>query len=679
LQFKDGRVDRLTADVRIANPMQHPMLAAMVGVEGIQWSTFTGNAGLAANGPPGSLALRVTSNLLTPRGPASLSATATADLPGKNLRLASLRATGAGETAHLLMPAKVSFANGLSIDQLRVGVNDAVIALAGRATPTLALNISAHNLSPALAAPFLPGFNGSGAIALSGQLHGTLAAPEGTGRLTGRRLRITDGGVGGLPPADIDATATFTQGTARLHASLTAGSDLHLQLVGMAPLRSTSPFNLRLSGNADLVVLDPLLTPNGRAARGHVALDLGVTGTMAAPRATGTIRLAHGSVQDFVQGIDVTDLNGFIRADGDTLHIVNLSGRAGGTVSIAGTIGISQPELPIALTVTAQNTRLPSSDLLSATISTDITVRGALRQMLSVDGDIHVAKADINIPDSFPKSVAVLNVRRPGARPAAASTPTLKIMLALVIAAPEQVFVRGHGVDAEMGGTLRIGGTSAAPVINGGFDLRRGTYSLAGQTLNFTKGKVAFGGTGLTNKLNPMIDFVADNTANGVTATLTITGYADAPKIQLSSSPELPQDEILAHLLFGQSVKQLSPFQVAEIAQAIASLGGAGGPNPLASVRKGLGLDRLTVGSASGGGGASAEAGKYVANGVYVGTKHNMSGGSQAQVQVDLTKRLKLQSTIGTGGTPVTGATIDNDPGSNIGLSYQFEYGATGR
>ena len=674
LQFNGDHVDRLTADARIANPMKRPLIAATVGVEGIQWGPFTGNAQLSANGPPDSLALRVSSNLQTPRGPARLSATATADLPGKNLRLASLQATGAGETAHLLAPAKVSFATGLSVDQLRLGVNDAVIALAGRMTPTLALTVSARNVNPALAEPFLPGFNGSGTIALSGQLHGTLAAPEGTIRLTGRHLQITEGGVAGLPPADIDATAIFAQGTARLRASLTSGSNLHLQLAGTAPLRPTAPFDLRLSGNTDLVVLDPLLTPNGRAARGQVALDLGVTGTMAAPRATGTIRLVSASVQDFVQGIAVTDLNGLIRADGDTLHIVNLSGRAGGTVSIAGTIGIFQPELPIALTVTAQNARLPSSDLLSATISADITVRGALRQTLSVGGTVHVAKADINIPDSLPKDVAVLNVRRPGAKPAAPPTLALTIMLALVIDAPEQVFVRGHGVDAEMGGTLKIGGTAATPVINGGFDLRRGTYSLAGQTLNFTKGKVAFGGTGLTNKLNPTIDFVADNTANGVTATLTITGYADAPKIQLSSSPDMPQDEILAHLLFGQSVKQLSPFQVAEIAQAIASLSGSGGSNPLASVRKGLGLDRLTVGSASGGGGASAEAGKYVANGVYVGTKHNMSGGSQAQVQVDLTKRLKLQSTVGTGGTPVTGATIENDPGSNIGLSYQFEY-----
>jgi translocation and assembly module TamB len=226
-----------------------------------------------------------------------------------------------------------------------------------------------------------------------------------------------------------------------------------------------------------------------------------------------------------------------------------------------------------------------------------------------------------------------------------------------------------------MGGKLKIGGTAAAPTIDGGFDLRHGTFSLAGQTLNFTSGKVAFGGTGLAGKLDPTLDFVAQSTTSALTATLTVTGYADAPKLQLSSTPALPQDEILGQLLFGQSTQQLGPFQLAAIAQAAASFGGVGGSDPLAAVRGGLGLDRLSVNAASGSGsGATVEAGKYVANGVYVGAKQGTSGGSQAQVQIDLTKHLKVQTTLGTGGTPATGITPQNDPGSSIGLTYGFEY-----
>ena len=142
-----------------------------------------------------------------------------------------------------------------------------------------------------------------------------------------------------------------------------------------------------------------------------------------------------------------------------------------------------------------------------------------------------------------------------------------------------------------------------------------------------------------------------------------------------SGMADLPQDEILGRLMFGQSTQQLSPFQLAGVAQAAASFGGVGGGDPIGGIRDKLGLDRLSVGTASGtSASATVEAGKYVANGVYVGARQGTSGGSQAQVQIDLTKHLKLQTTLGTGGTPTTGVRPENDPGSSVGLTYGFDY-----
>ena len=71
----------------------------------------------------------------------------------------------------------------------------------------------------------------------------------------------------------------------------------------------------------------------------------------------------------------------------------------------------------------------------------------------------------------------------------------------------------------------------------------------------------------------------------------------------------------------------------------------------------------------------TVEAGRYVTRNVYVGEKQNLSGGTQTQVQVDITRRLKAQATLATGASTVTtqgNALQDN--GSSVGLSYQFEY-----
>jgi len=229
---------------------------------------------------------------------------------------------------------------------------------------------------------------------------------------------------------------------------------------------------------------------------------------------------------------------------------------------------------------------------------------------------------------------------------------------------------------------MHIGGTTSGPQVNGGFEMIRGSFSLASTKLNFTKGEVSFNGEGLKGRIDPSLDFTAQaTTADGTTSTLHITGFADRPQFELSSTPSLPQDEILARLLFGEPAAQLTALQLAQIGAALASLSGVGGsgPNPLARVQKKLGLDRLSVGggtSTSGTqtSGASVEAGRYVSNRVYVGARQSTTGFSQVEVDVDLSKHLKLQTRLGNGTATTQGTTPENDPGSRVGLTYQFEY-----
>ena len=678
LQGFGDRAERATLDATIKDPATHPIAAMQMVLTGITAANgITGAARLEANGPEEALALKLTSDLVSSGAPVHIVTTGVARLPPRELQLLALQADYRGERIRLLSPARLHFATGIAIDRLRIGAGAATLAVDGEIEPTLRLTVALRNATPSLAKPFFPDLNGSGTLALDGNFGGTLAAPTGTVRATGRGLRIRSGAGGAVPAADLDATATLRGQGAQFDGRFTAGPDLRLQVTGAVPFSATAPFDLRASGMVDLVMLDPVLTASGRSVRGQVTLDLGISGTIPAPRVTGSARIANGSVQDYLQGIHITAVSGVLAADGDTLRLTQLGGRAGdGTLTVSGTVGIAAP-LPVNLAITARNARPLASDLLTATLDADLTLKGEATGALAVGGRILVRRANIQIPDSFPQSVAVLDVRKPGQQ-APPPQPAAPITLDLTIDAPEQVFVRGHGLDAEMGGQLRLSGSSRTPQVGGGFDLRRGTFSIAGQTLNFTRGRVGFDGFGLASKLDPTLDFVAESAANNVTATLAISGYADSPKIRLSSTPDLPQDEILAQLLFGQSVKQLSPFQVVQIAQAIAAISGVGGASdPLAGVRRGLGLDRLSVGAASGNSpGATLEAGKYVANGVYVGTKQGTSGGTQAQVQIDLTKHLKLQTQLGTGGAPATGAAVtpDNDPGSSIGLSYQFEY-----
>jgi translocation and assembly module TamB len=275
----------------------------------------------------------------------------------------------------------------------------------------------------------------------------------------------------------------------------------------------------------------------------------------------------------------------------------------------------------------------------------------------------------------MPPSIAVLPVREanappPPPAPSETASPS-RIALNLTLNAPEQVFIRGRGLDAELGGTIHVRGTAAKPLPDGGLRLRRGTFSLVGTTLTFTEGTIDFSGAGIAD---PSIHFVATSTTPTMVATLTISGSAKDPKITLSSVPDMPQDEILAQVLFNTTTSKLSPLQLAQIATALASLSGAtSGFDPLESLRNTFGLDRLSVGS-NNSGSPTLEAGRYVARGVYLGAKQSATGGgTQATMQIDLAKGLKLETSAGSGNTSATGSTSSADAAS-VGLTYQFEY-----
>src|SRR5262249_43461142 len=150
-----------------------------------------------------------------------------------------------------------------------------------------------------------------------------------------------------------------------------------------------------------------------------------------------------------------------------------------------------------------------------------------------------INRADIEIPGGLPPNVAVLDVRRPGQAPPKPPEKPLIIGLRVDVNAPRQILVKGRGLDAELGGQLRIRGTTAEPSVGGGFELQRGYFTLGSSKLNFTNGTVTFTGAGLKNRIDPSVDFTAQTQVVEITAIVRITGMADAPKIELSSTPDL--------------------------------------------------------------------------------------------------------------------------------------------
>ena len=643
---------------------------------------LTANAHLTASGPTEALMLQLAMHSADVGGePASLESTARLNLTARTLGLQHAAAHYHNQSIRLLTPAQLNFADGLEIRQLRLGTQRAVLELDGRVTPALDLNAAVHQIDAALVDTFVPGLLAQGTLDGVARLTGTLAAPSGlvTLKATGLRLSAAQD----LAAADVHATVQLAANAAQLDVHLTAGSSSDVRLTGSAPLTASGALNLKLAGKLDAALANPILEARGERAAGTLTVALALSGAARSPEIGGTLELTHGDLRDYAQGLHLADISAHLVAGQGVLRISSLTARAPpGELSVTGTVGVLQPKIPIALQLTAKNAQPLASDLLTVNLGAALKLQGTLRERLDVSGRIDLNRTVVGIPNALPPDIAVLDVRRPGQAPPPPPEHKLVIGLDLSLHAPREVLVQGRGLNAELDGDLHIGGTTDNPQVSGGFDLVRGTFSLASAQLFFTKGRVSFNGSGLQHKIDPTLDFTAQSTVADATSTLHITGLADAPQFELSSSPPLPQDEVLARLLFGESAAQLTALQLAQIGAALATLSGVGGsgPNPLAKLQKKLGLDRLSVGGASNpttpgqSAGETVEAGRYVSNRVFVGARQSTTGFTQVEVDVDLSKHLKFETRLGNGTTTTQGTTPENDPGSSVGLMYQFEY-----
>ena len=98
----------------------------------------------------------------------------------------------------------------------------------------------------------------------------------------------------------------------------------------------------------------------------------------------------------------------------------------------------------------------------------------------------------------------------------------------------------------------------ASPTLAGSMDLSRGEFTFLGETFPLNSGQVLFTGGG---EIDPELSVVAARTTADITARVEVGGRASSPTIRLTSEPVLPEDEVLARILFGKSAGQLERFQ----------------------------------------------------------------------------------------------------------------------
>lgn len=428
---------------------------------------------------------------------------------------------------------------------------------------------------------------------------------------------------------------------------------------------------LSIAGTAQAALANPFITP--RTVGGPLRFDLKMAGPPGLSALTGRVSLSNGRVAAPFLGISLRDVGAEATlAKGVATISADARAAAGGGLGLRGTLGLAPP-FEANLTVTPRGMVLRDPELYETRADGEIRIQGPIAGGARISGAITLPETEIRVPSTgiggaaaIPDLVhqdepAAVRATRERAgliereRERARAQPRRPYALDLEIRAPNRMFLRGRGLDAELGGTLRIGGTTDAVVPSGGIDLIRGRLDILRRRLELTEAQLRLEGS-----LDPTIRVVAANSSEGITSSVTIEGRITQPEITFASVPELPQEEVLAHLLFGRNLTSLSPLQAVELANAVATLAGRSGEGLIGRLRRSFGLDDVDLG-ADGSGGTAVRLGRYISDNLYTDVTVGSDGETQLNLNLDVGRGVTVRGTADSEGNTGFGAFLERD------------------
>jgi translocation and assembly module TamB len=438
-------------------------------------------------------------------------------------------------------------------------------------------------------------------------------------------------------------------------------------------LRPDGTINVRANGGLPLGLANRILAP--RSIEGNLTFDVTVNGPPALQSVSGELRVGGARLADPTTRLALENL-------GATVALANSEARldvggdlsSGGRITASGPIGLTGT-LPANLQIALINLKLVDPRIYEIDLGGNITVDGPLAGGAVIAGRIDIDRAEIKIPSGLGGAASIpeiFHVGEPGPSIVTRRRAGLIVEdrgsgggggggsgrpypLDIVISAPREIFVRGRGLDAELGGRFEIGGTTANPAPTGELSLIRGRLNLLARRLEFTEATISMQGD-----LVPDIRMVASSTNDSITASIVVEGPITDPEITFSSQPELPEDEVLSQLFFDKPLGDLTPLELAQLAAALRTLTGRGGGGLFESIRQGLGVDDLNV-STDAEGETQVTAGKYLTEQIYTDVTVGADGSTEIQLNYELRSDFSVRGSYDNNGNTGVGITFERD------------------
>ena len=510
-------------------------------------------------------------------------------------------------------------------------------------------------------------------LALDGHdqgLSGSLTAHLAQARVRDAPVKL---GLDGDVKANLAGSRLAVAATATNQAGGRASVDLDLPVeASAAPFRiaiaATRPMTGRFDVDGEIEPVWQLLFGGSRTLGGRATAHGTIAGTLNDPSFTGQASLADGRFEDSGTGLKLRNVAAQADLAQDVISVRSFTAAdaKSGTVSGQGRFGLAKGGVST-LTLNLKAFQLLDNETATATASGAVTISRNAAGKATLAGQLLINRADISAKTSrAPPGVVTMDVverNRPASLDNGLQAQTtdrgLSAALDIHLRAVGNVFVKGLGLNAEMSLDATVAGDTNRPILQGTAKVVRGDYQFAGQRFEIDTQSVVYLAT---DPQAIRLDITATRDDPSLTAIIRIAGTAAKPEITLSSTPTLPQDEILAQVLFGTSASQLSGVEAAQLAAALATLATGGGFDIMGGLQNFARLDRLALGTDSASG-VTVSGGKYIGKRVYLEITGGGRYGPSAQVEYRAGHGVSVLSQAG------------GEAGAKLAVRWRHDYG----
>lgn len=535
----------------------------------------------------------------------------------------------------------------------------------------------------------------SGYLTGKGKVTGTPERPDAELALEGKSLhwglpeKPRYGSASRFGGMDISSTFTMSQGFLAWQVKLASGQLLALTSQGKLSVDQLYPtadssIEGTIKGRVDMGIIS-LFIPNGDLIQGQASLDLSGKGTIQNSLINGHVSVTNGLYENAAFGTLIRNIKMQGNASNDVIIITSITGQDNSKGRVSGHCSVKLTSLlnPVVdLQLNLDKLIVVQNDEISGKASGALKLQGALfgeeLQRAKITGDILIQPLEIHLEDHTQEIVTIklLEKKKNGTyqtpkeyqKESHLQNVSSILPLDIKLRSAGDIYIRGYGFDAQWKGEMRAMGTLLDPHLAGEITLVRGKFDLVGKLLKLTEGRITFS---QQPKNDPLLAIIGTREVGEITATMRIEGRASDPKITFSSNPSLPQEEVLARLLFGRGIDSMSVTQSLLLANALSTFKGTNNLNFTDKIRSAFGLDVLEFKerkSADGDEFKSAtqqvSVGKQITDNVYLSLDQSVSGdgGTSATVQYDMTSNLKIEADVG------------GDKNTSVGFAWVKKY-----